>query len=377
MVVSMNSNMEDIEQENVGEVTPITNPFDPSKIDVDIATVNLGMVVEMLQNEEIDLHPSFQRSSDIWSPTQKSRLIESILLGLPLPSFYFSENPNNGKLEIIDGLQRLCAIKDFILNKQSPLALRDLQFLTEYNGKNFESLERPDKRRISSLKITMNTLRKRTPVNVKYVIFQRVNTAGEPLTAQEMRNALNQGVAADFIAKLAEDKNFKRATDYKLVGKNRMQDRDFANRFVAFYLMLKEYKGDLDYFLNEGMAYLNNSNPEELNSIEQAFARSMDVCYRIFRANTFRKILRNDERRHPISKAIFDAMSVNVAKLHNDEQEYLVQNRRAFVAKYKELCDDPSFNDAVSNWTGSIHSVTTRFNMVDKMINNFLNDNTL
>ena len=91
----------------------LQGPFDPNEIDVDISVVNLGSLLEQLEYEEIDLKPEFQRSSDVWSKEKKSRLIESVLLGLPLPSFYFSEDPETGKLTIVDGLQRLCAFKDF------------------------------------------------------------------------------------------------------------------------------------------------------------------------------------------------------------------------------------------------------------------------
>lgn len=110
----------EVEDLSGGESTElITKPFNPNEIDVDISTVNLGSLIEQLENDEIDLQPDFQRAADVWDNVKKSRLIESILLGLPLPSFYFSEDPRSQKLSIIDGLQRICAIRDFILKKMS------------------------------------------------------------------------------------------------------------------------------------------------------------------------------------------------------------------------------------------------------------------
>ena len=143
----------------------ITKPFNPNEIDVDIATVNLGSIIEQLENDEIDLKPDFQRSADVWNPIMKSRLIESILLGLPLPSFYFSEDAITKKLSVIDGLQRLCAIRDFVLkaNTNEALKLQGLQFLKNFEGKTYLELERPEIKRIKALKISMNTLRKGTP----------------------------------------------------------------------------------------------------------------------------------------------------------------------------------------------------------------------
>ena len=251
----------EVEEEKQEEIEEIKTPFDPNKIDVDIATVNLGFLIEQLRDNEIDLTPDFQRAANVWKEPQKSRLIESILLGLPLPSFYFSEDAETGKLQIIDGLQRISALSDFILNKENPLRLERLQFLdANYGGKCYDDLGQNDKRRINKLKITINTLRKATPLKVKYVIFQRVNTGGVPLTAQEMRNALNPGQPARFIKRLAETITFRNVCN---ISPDRMSDRDFANRFVAFYLNYDEYYGDLDMFLNDCMIQLGDFNEDQ------------------------------------------------------------------------------------------------------------------
>ena len=162
--------------------------FDPNAIDVDSSVVNLGNLLEQLETNEIDLRPEFQRTSDVWSPVKKSRLIESVLLGLPLSSFYFSEDPETNKLLVVDGLQRLCAFSDFCITKK--LKLQGMQFLTALEGVTYDELDRTQIRRIKSLKVTLHTLRKNTPQRVKLVLFQRIHTAGVPLTSQEMRNAL-------------------------------------------------------------------------------------------------------------------------------------------------------------------------------------------
>ena len=110
----------------------ITKPFNPNEIDVDISTVNLGSLIEQLENDEIDLQPDFQRAADVWDNVKKSRLIESILLGLPLPSFYFSEDPVSQKLSIIDGLQRICAIRDFVLKEGEPFEIGGASILEKF-----------------------------------------------------------------------------------------------------------------------------------------------------------------------------------------------------------------------------------------------------
>nr|WP_306448951.1 DUF262 domain-containing protein [Odoribacter splanchnicus] len=358
----------DVEEEDLkGEEEVIMEPFDPTQIDVDIANVNLGSLIDQLINDEIDLQPDFQRASDIWDPVQKSRLIESILLGLPLPSFYFSENPVSKKLAIIDGLQRLCALRDFILNKESPLVLRNLQFLKDFEGKTYADLARPEIRRINALKITINTLRKNTPDKVKFVIFQRVNTAGVPLEAQEMRHALNQGEAARFIKELADLDSFKRATNY-CVRSKRMQDRDFVNRFIAFYIGYEEYNGELDMFLNDKMRVLNKMKAGERDELKEAFEKSMDCCYRIFGEDAFRRRKRPSDRRKPISKSVFDTVSVNIAWLTDAERMKLEERAGVFKQKMMELFNDNKFDFSISTGTAQKYNVEQRFNRVKQII---------
>ena len=348
----------------------ITKPFDPTLIDVDIEVVNLGYLINMLEDEEIDLQPDFQRSSDIWNNTQKSRLIESILLGLPLPSFYFSEDPVSKKRSIVDGLQRLRAIKDFVLTPESPLVLSHLQFLTDLEGKTYADLARPEIKRIKSLKIILNTLRKETPNEVKYVIFQRVNTAGEPLNSQEMRHALNQGPAAQFIKELAELESFQQATNYSVKSK-RMQDRDLANRFVAFYLYLNEYNGEFELFLNASMEKLNKMSPEERRSIREAFDDSMTCCVKLFGKESFRKKSETDKM-NKITKSLYDTLSVNIALLSDQEKEKLVEHRQTFNTELTKLFKKSDFQTAISSGTGKKQNVETRFKKVKQIIDKIL-----
>ena len=345
----------------------ITKPFNPNEIDVDISTVNLGSLIEQLENDEIDLQPDFQRAADVWDNVKKSRLIESILLGLPLPSFYFSEDPRSQKLSIIDGLQRICAIRDFILKEDEPLKLEGLQFLKNFEGLTYSQLARPEVKRIKSLKITMNTLRKGTPLDEKYIIFQRVNTAGVPLTPQEMRHALNQGPAAIFIKELASMESFKKATNYSVKSK-RMLDRDFVNRFIAFFIGYQDYMGDLDMFLNDKMGELNKMTSAQRDDIRISFDKAMKCCYQIFEKDTFRKRYKITDKRKPISKSVYDTLSVNIAWLSDKEQSLLLKNAEAFKAGMIRLFNDKKFDFSISTGTGQKYNVDLRFTMVKSLI---------
>lgn len=358
----------EVENLNGGKSTEeITKPFNPNEIDVDISIVNLGSLIDQLENDEIDLQPDFQRVTDVWDNVKKSRLIESILLGLPLPSFYFSEDPVSQKLSIIDGLQRICAIRDFVLEKENPLKLEGLQFLKNFDGFTFSQLARPEVKRIKSLKITMNTLRKGTPLDVKYIIFQRVNTAGVPLTPQEMRHALNQGPAAIFIKELADMESFKKATNYSVESK-RMQDRDFVNRFIAFFIGYQDYMGDLDIFLNDKMGELNKMTSEQRDDIRVSFDKAMKCCYEIFKNDAFRKRYKQEDRRKPISKSVYDTLSVNIAWLSDEERKLLLKNTEAFKAGMIRLFNDKKFDFSITTGTGKKYNVEQRFTMVKSLI---------
>lgn len=347
----------------------IIEPFDPTTIDVDVSTVNLGSVIDMLRYDEINLQPEFQRSSDVWNKKQKSRLIESILLGLPLPSFFFSENPDEPRLSIIDGLQRLCAIKDFVLEMHNPLVLKGLQFLTDFEGMTYADLKRPEQRRIDAMKITINVLRRTTPDNVKYIIFQRVNTAGTRLVAQEIRNALNQGEASRFVRQLSREQEFLRATGGK-IGSKRMADCDFVNRFIAFYNGYEEYTGDLDEFLNRQMGNLNKMTPARREEIRQAFLSSMKCCADIFGEDAFRK---GNDRKSPVSKSIFDTLSVNLALLTDNQRAELSRRPKLLTQGMKGLFSDEGFLKSLSYGTGQWKNVALRFSLVKEMLSKILN----
>ena len=360
----------DIEPED-NSIEDIHGPFDPNAIDVDISVVNLGSLLEQLEYNEIDLQPEFQRESDVWTQVKKSRLIESVLLGLPLPSFYFSEDPETNKLLVVDGLQRLCAFSDFCITKK--LKLKGMQFLTGLEGWTYDKLDRTQIRRIKSLKVTLYTLRKNTPQRVKLVIFQRVNTAGVPLTSQEMRNALYQKKATDLLKRMVKLDSFRKATGGKIPSK-RMTDCDFANRFVAFYLYRKEYDGNLDEFMGDALENINRMSQQEIDSIHDTFDRSMTICYRLLGNTAFKR----PDPQKPNSflktnKAIFEVLSVSIAQLSENEQEILVQRKARFQNEIYSLFMNEDFIKSITSGTAKTPQVEYRHTKVQQLIKHVIN----
>jgi len=362
----------EVEKEDVGE-SVISKPYDPEKIRIDHQSVNLGTLLEMLEFDEIDLMPDFQREADLWNSTKKSQLIESILLGLPLPSFYFSVDKKTNKWLVVDGLQRLSTFKAYCIDKT--LALTGLEFLSDYETKTYDQLSRADYRKISGFKVNQYVIDKNTPPEVKFLIFKRVNTGGLILTPQEMRHALNQGVAADFIRKLSKLEEFKKATDYKISPK-RQEDRDFVNRFVAFYLLGydENYEGELDNFLNDAMGQLDGVGKAKRTEIEYAFSQSMKTCYNIFGNDCFRKRYYVGDSRKPISKSVYDTISVNVGWLDDNQRTTLVNSKENFKKKLIALFNEDAFNSAVSFSTGQKQKVTARFGKIKNLINELIDN---
>lgn len=354
----------------------IVEPFNPSQIDVDISVVNLGYLLDKLQYGEINLQPEFQRASDLWNTTQKSRLIESILLGLPLPSFYFNEYIDESekikKLQVIDGLQRLCALRDFVIEKK--LRLTDLQFLQQdYEGKYYDNLTRADLMNIRSLKITINTLRKDTPSKVKYLIFQRVNTAGLPLTSPEMRYALNQGVAIKMLTKMMDLRSFKQATSFYFEKKRRMEDFDYVNRFVAFYRNVFGYTGEMEKFLSDELDAINkNMIDEDMCQLVDVFDKTMKTCYLIWGSDSFRKRTDLNHRRKPLSKAVFEALSVNIAVLTDLKRQLLIKNKTIVTKEMMLLFNNPDFNKSISAGSDKKGMVLKRFEDIKNLLDNIL-----
>lgn len=349
----------------------ITEPFDPKSIDINSKTLTLDNLIKRLRENEIDLNPEFQRSGNLWSPEQQSRLIESLLIRIPLPAFYF-DGTNDERWLVVDGLQRLSAIKNFVV--ENKLRLTGLEFLEKkIGGLTFSQLPRPYQRQIEETNIVAYIINPGTPEDVKFNIFKRINTGGKQLELQEIRHALNQGLPARFISRLASCQEFKRATQ-NAIPVERMLDREFVTRFVAFYLFSPDdYRTDLDTFLSRVMKYLRKLSPYDLFKIEYDFKRAMNLARFIFTRWSFRKVFYIHEKRYPINKALFEVWSVCLARLTNKEREMLMKDRKFVFEDFMKLMrNDSHFVATISASTGDKAKVKYRFTKIKELINSEL-----
>jgi len=351
----------------------ITTPFDPSKIRVETKNTQMDALIKRIKRNEIDLAPSFQRLGGIWNDAAQSRLIESMLIKIPLPAFYMDASDDDLWL-VVDGLQRLTTIKRFVV--EGSFALTGMEFLNDYNGKRFSQLPRSFQRRIEETDIVLYLIQPGTPINVKFDIFRRINTGGQPLSAQEIRHALNQGPVTKFLKSLADSDEFLKATDSGVSSK-RMDDRECVLRFLSFTIFEpKNYGSDnFDGFLNSAMAKLNSMVEEDFCLYEEMFVKSMIRAEAIFGRHAFRKRYKNQESRFPINKALFEVWSYHLARIDDRQGATLVQKKEKLQENFIELMNsDKEFEASVSQGTGSIRKVRYRFSKIVQIISETLDD---
>lgn len=367
---------ESTEKEYQEDYVPKTDkPYNPDLVDVVSLTIPIHSLLDRIEHDEIDLSPEFQRSHDLWDKTKESRLIESILIKLPLPVFYL-DSRNEDKWAIVDGLQRINTLNNFVLRKvddNRKLFLTNLEYLTEFEGCSYEQLPRNMQRRLQESQILAYCIRKGTPEDVTISIFKRINTGGLTLTSAEIRNCVFHGLSANLIKTMAESEIFKKVTRYK-ISPARMDDRDLVTRFCAFYLLgYENYKGNMDSFLELGMKYLKDNYTEEnKHTLLEKFNRTMFCCLEIFGDYAFRKM--NIEKRMygPLNKSLFECVSSCIGLLTTKEQEFLISEKERFGEKFKELFYAEEFYNAISSATGIIEHVNARHFLLTNFLRSFI-----
>ncbi len=357
-----------VEYEDVNTGVLMERPFNPSQIDISTKTPTVDLLIKRLKADppEIDLYPDFQRKDNLWDAGKQSRLIESMLIKFPLPAFYFDGTDNN-KWLVVDGLQRLSAVRNYIINKS--LRLTGLEFLKKLEGLGFDDLSRTLQRQIEETQVTAYIINPGTPDEVKFNIFRRVNTGGLIMEPQEIRHAMNQGIPAIYVKELAQSQEFIQATQ-GAIKPDRMLDREFATRFVSFYLNdYRNYVPDLDTFMNTSMSEIKKLSENEREKMKQDFQSAMLLANAIFGNRAFRKPNTHPEKRKPINKALFEIWSVSLAKLNETQKNQLfLKKDMLFDKSVKLMSEDDAFFNSITTSTGNKLSVIYRFSSIERII---------
>ena len=324
---------------------------------------------ELYSNEgrknQIILDSDFQRE-DVWSIKQKSELIESVLMGLPLPMIYLFED-ENANLIVVDGRQRLTTFFEYMANK---FELKDLNILKDMSGMKFDKLPLSYQSKIEDYQLSTQVIKPPTPDSVKFQIFDRVNRGGTILNNQEMRNALYQGNSTRLLNRLSELEEFKEA-----IGRaksKRMKDKYIILRFIAFYLWrnnklkdksgnIIEYKSDMDEFLGKTMEYLNFVSEELLYEIEALFTNAMINSYNTLGKDGFR-LKNNGNRKSPINMNLFEIWTYLMVLLDSTNIDKDLLN-----IKYNELISNEKFLNSIGSNRDSIAKVNDRFDIIEQI----------
>ena len=360
----------DLERERDDLDEEITEPFDPGRIKIDTKTIAIQQFLTRIEDDALDLSPEFQRLRGIWDAERKSRLIESLLLKIPIPVFYVSADEND-RWSVVDGVQRISTIYDYVTGRFS---LTRLQYLTWLDKCMHDELPRRLQRRISETQVVVNIIDPDTPVEVMFNVFIRINTGGMTLNGQEIRHAINPGPARDYLMELAQSDEFTRVTDNS-VRKDRMADRECVLRFLAFHVNpWEEYAAnDLDGYLGDMMKKINGMSHDERCDIASDFKRAMHAAYDIFDTGAFRKPPGESNRRRPINRALLEVWGVELARCSQKQIDILVERRDDVKSRFTQLiAEDDEFDRAISYSTNSARRVQKRFRAIEELVGEFI-----
>lgn len=350
-------------------------PYNPELIRVDSKTFSLKQIFDMIGSGDLNLHPDFQRNL-VWDDFRKSRLIESILLRIPLPMFYFYQD-KEGVLSVVDGLQRLSAIREFMENK---LVLRDLEHLDQcegctYSGK--QSIDPKYFRWFNMTQIFVNIIDAQSPRKVKYDIFRRINTGGRPLNAQELRNSLAGDGLRQTLQSMTRLKSFVDATGGS-VKDTRMDAQELALRFIYFYRLKEQdyakgeeqYSGNMDDSLDEVVDLLGRRTEAELAIYVEKFDKAMKLAYHLFGRHAFRRVqpdTTNESGRSVINKALFVSFSVTLAFC--DENHLMAMPRHCLIPQLGHAIEnDSTYKYYLSYGTNGWNNIVYAFQKAQEIL---------
>jgi hypothetical protein len=329
------------------EVAPQTYEISSYGADYDVE----GLVKRLTRKDVVI--PDFQRAY-VWNQEEASRLVESLLLGLPVPGVFMAKERNTNKLLVIDGQQRLKSLQLFFegifkpsveqVGKPFQLIAVQKRFL----GKTYTTLEEEDRRRLNDSIVHATIVKQETPDDEDtsiYHIFERLNNGGRKLSTQEIRAAVYHGELMDIVKDLNSHPSWR-----SVFGKmnTRLKDQEMILRFLAFYYMKDKYKDPMSDFINRFSIKFRNKTKQEMSEGIEAFKGSMDLVHNAMGNRSFRLS-------RVVNAAVFDSVAVTVAL--NIKSLNILSTRE----KYEGLLSDEDYKKSVSKATANELNVVKRF----------------
>lgn len=365
-LAAISSESEDqLEPEN-GDETPVVKP-DDHPVTSQICDWTISALRDKLDRGQLDLQPRFQREY-VWSqrPELPSRLIESLLLKIPIPPIYFGKVPG-GRLEVIDGQQRLTTLVKYVGNQ---FPLHKLHRISSLNDKFFKDLTKEQQEKILDEPIRTIVIDAAGNTELRYEIFERLNRGSMALNEQELRNCVYRGPFNELLAELEKDFNWR-----KVKGGNtpdgRFKEREMILRFFAFANRLPQYTGNLKRFLNEYMEQFAPREEAALKTHATMFRQTMQNIYAVFGTKSARLYEVNPRTNSGAWDAKFSitAFDIQAAALMNRPsvkvQQAAEQIRELFLFT---MLIDIEMQDAISKRTGSTVQTKLRFGKFRELV---------
>lgn len=324
-----------------GERKLVTQPYDYS----------IRQLVGEIERGGIRLDVEYQRQY-VWDNGKASRLIESLLLNVPIPVVYIAED-DDFSFEVIDGLQRLTTLKRF-LNNEFPLT--GITVLKEIFGKTFNELTPRDQRRLSNRTIRCIAITMDSHPDIKFDVFERLNTNVAVLTAQELRNCVYRGSFNESIKDLGDYEPLNRLVGSS--GRRRMVPAELVLRFFALKDGLSEYRPPLSQYINQ---YMRKRRKDLLTSGEvRLFKECVDVAVAVFGERAFQVPDRNGVMHNTVHKALFDAVMICLATTDRDA----LRANAGSKSLISNLIEDTDLRDNLGRATADRKRVFARIRIV-------------
>ncbi len=331
-----------------------------------VVDYNLGALADLIGTKAIDLSPEYQRRFR-WDQIRQSKLIESFLMNVPVPPVFLNEDVY-GKYSVIDGKQRLNTIYEFLRGR---LELKGLEIFSDINGFSFDSLPS----RLQTVIRTRPTMRavivlRQSDEDVKFEVFQRLNTGGVHLNPQEIRNSTYTGPLNNLILELSTNKQFHRLLGIKKKEQSaifqEMRDAELVLRYFTFRGNWQTFSGGMKRQLDQFMASNQFAPPEVISELRQAFLKTIDVAEQCFGDHAFRRWLPDGKQwKKQVLASLFDAQMFACQDFTPEQ----VQSRQDHIlCAFQELFLDDDFRKAIDAATNTPTFFTNRIKMVKEML---------
>ncbi len=319
------------------------------------ADYTLSVLYEKLKNSEI-ITPDFQRKY-VWKEKQASKLVESFLLGLPVPGIFLAKDKDSGNLLVVDGQQRLRTIQAF---RDGKYPIKDETFYLidvqdQWQGKTYKDLEPVDRKRFDDSILRATIIRQVDPKDNTsvYHIFERLNTGGTTLQNQEVRNCVYFGKFNNLLHELNKDKKWRVLYNMPLPQK-RMKDEELILRFLALFYDFENYEKPMNTFLSNFMGKKRNQSDDELKAMKKVFLETISRIEKEVGLPAFRP-------KRNLNIAAFDSIMYTVAKnkgsLKSDLKEHILQ-----------LFKDSDYLKNITEGTTDPETISSRLSIAKKYL---------